>query len=157
MLQNRLNDEKHPFNVVNASLSGDTTGGGRNRIDRALSQHNPAIVIIELGGNDGLRGLSLKTMKANLTYMIDASLKPDRKVLLVGMQLPPNYGPSYTRKFSAVYQTLANEKQISLLPFFFEGIAEDRAFFQSDQIHPNARAQSYLLDNVWKKLEPLLN
>lgn len=156
LLQNRLINQKYNYKVINASLSGDTTGGGKLRIENVLRKHQPDIVLIELGGNDGLRGLSLKTMKNNLSYMIDLSLKFKHQVLLVGMQLPPNYGKTYTKQFSNIYKNLATDKNISLVPFLLSGIAEDSSFFQNDQIHPNAKAQTYLLDNVWVELKPML-
>ncbi len=156
LLQTRLNEQHFPYKVINASLTGDTTNGGSKRLGRSLKQHNPDIVIIELGGNDGLRGLSLNKMKDNLARMIDLSQKNNHQVLLVGMQLPPNYGHTYTKRFSNIYQTLATEKKTSLVPFIFEGVATRAEFFQADQIHPNADAQIHLLNNIWPTLRPML-
>jgi len=156
LLQTRINDMHYSYKVINASLSGDTTAGGSKRIQKSLEQHQPDIVIIELGANDGLRGFNLKQMQSNLAYMIDLCLNNNHQVLLVGMQLPPNYGPTYTKRFSSIYQTLATEKKIALVPFLFNGFANDRTLFQADQIHPNARAQTYLLDNVWLTLKTML-
>ena len=157
LLQNRLDKNHYAYNVINASLSGDTTGGGKNRIEKSLKQHQPDIVIIELGANDGLRGFNLKKIKSNLAQMIDLCQKNNHRVLLVGMRLPPNYGPTYTKRFSDIYQTLATEKNTALLPFLFKGFADDMTLFQPDQIHPAANAQILLLDNIWSELKPMLN
>ncbi|MDH5259648.1 MAG: arylesterase, partial [Gammaproteobacteria bacterium] len=116
----------------------------------------PSIVIIELGGNDGLRGFSLKEIRANLARMIDLCHQNNHKVLLVGMQLPPNYGIAYTKQFSGIFRTLATEKKTALVPFLFNGFADKKEYFQADQIHPNAKAQKLLLDNIWPALQPLL-
>ena len=157
LLQQRLTQKHYPYKVINASISGDTTSGGRKRLEKSLQVHQPDIVIIELGGNDGLRGLNLNQMQSNLANMIEQCQQKNIKVLLVGMQLPPNYGLSFTRRFSSIYQTLATDKKIPLVPFLLAGFANKPAFFQADQIHPNASAQIYILDNIWQKLEPLLN
>ena len=156
LLQTRLDKNQYDYKVINASLSGDTTNGGRNRLERSLKQHQPDIVIIELGGNDGLRGFNLKNTKENLAHMIDLCQQNNHRVLLVGMQLPPNYGLTYTKRFSSIYHTLATEKKTALVAFLFKGIADKREHFQADQIHPNAGAQIYLLDNIWSKLKPML-
>jgi acyl-CoA thioesterase-1 len=142
--------------VVNASISGDTTIGGRNRLPALMTQHKPEVLVIELGANDALRGLPLKTSQDNLQAMIDLARQQKAKVLLVGMQIPPNYGPDYTRRFAAMYQDLAKANKVALVPFFFEGIAADLSLFQADRIHPNEQAQPRLLDNVWPHLKPLL-
>ncbi len=157
LLQTRLDKKRYAYTVVNASLSGETTLGGKNRLEKALKQHQPDIVIIELGGNDGLRGFNLKNIQSNLAQMIELSQQKNHRVLLVGMQLPPNYGSKYTKQFSSIYQTLAMEKNTALVPFLFKGIANNRQFFQADGIHPNADAQHYLLDNVWEALKPMLS
>jgi len=156
LLQQRLAAEKYPYRVVNASLSGDTTAGGRARLDRLLAQQRPAITVIELGGNDGLRGGSLDAMRANLDAMIVAAQKTGSRVLLVGMQLPPNYGPAYVRRFDATFAEVAKARHVALVPFLFEGFGDDYALFQADQIHPVVAAQPRLLDNVWRELQPLL-
>lgn len=142
--------------VVNASISGDTTIGGRNRLPALMTQHKPEVLVIELGANDALRGLALKTSQDNLQAMIDLARQQKAKVLLVGMQIPPNYGPDYTRRFAGMYQDLAKSNKVALVPFFFEGIAADLSLFQADRIHPNEQAQPRLLDNVWPHLKPLV-
>ncbi|WP_274620190.1 arylesterase [Herbaspirillum sp. C7C2] len=156
LLQQRLQQDKSELRVVNASISGDTTIGGRNRLPALMTQHQPDILVIELGANDALRGLPLKTSQDNLQAMIDLARQQKAKVLLIGMQIPPNYGPDYTRRFAAMYQDLAKANKVALVPFFFEGIAADLSLFQADRIHPNEQAQPRLLDNVWPHLKPLL-
>jgi acyl-CoA thioesterase-1 len=156
LLEKRLRDEGYDYGVANASISGETTTGGANRIAAALQTAKPDIVVLELGANDGLRGQSIDSMKRNLEAMIDASLKAGARVLLVGMRLPPNYGPAYTEKFHRAYLDVAKAKKIALVPFLFEGFAEDPKFFQSDRVHPTAEAQPLMLDVVWKELQPLL-
>jgi acyl-CoA thioesterase-1 len=156
LLERRLHAEKLNYKVANASLSGETTLGGRNRIGAALKEHRPAIVILELGANDGLRGGSIATVGANLEAIIDASRAAGARVLLVGIRLPPNYGTAYTEKFQQTYRDLARKKKVRLVPYFFEGIGEKRDYFQPDGIHPTAQAQPLLLDTVWKELRPLL-
>ena len=156
LLDARLKERRLAFTVSNASISGETTSGGAARIDAALKQHKPAIVIIELGGNDGLRGLALDATRANLAHMITASQKSGARVVLAGMQLPPNYGRSYTDGFRNAYGELAKQHKAALVPFFLEGIADNRALFQTDGIHPTQAAQARLLDNVWPVLAPLL-
>lgn len=156
LLAARLKERGYPQRVVNASISGDTTAGGRARLPALLAQHQPGIVVIELGGNDGLRGGDLKAARDNLDAMTTAALKAGAKVLLVGMKIPPNYGPGYTRTFDAMYTAVASVHKVPLAPFFFEGFAEQSDMFQPDRIHPTAAAQPKLLDNVWPLLEPLL-
>ncbi len=156
LLQQRLRQQGYRYRVVNASVSGDTTASALQRLPRALARHKPELVILELGGNDGLRGLPLADMRANLAKMIRLIQAQGAQVLLVGMQIPPNYGHRFARQFQAVYPELARQFGIPLVPFLLEGIATQRAFFQPDQIHPNARAQPILLDNVWARLAPLL-
>jgi len=156
LLQQRLVKKGYPHAVVNASISGDTTAGGRARLPAALNRHRPQIVILELGGNDGLRGLSLRETRANLNAMIKAAQSAGAQVLLVGIHLPPNYGPEFTRQFHAIYSELARAHDTALVPFLLEGVALAPGLMQPDGIHPRASAQPRLLDNVWPHLEPLL-
>jgi len=156
LLQRRLAVQHYPHRVVNASISGDTTAGGRARLETLLAQDRPVITVIELGGNDGLRGGSLDAMSANLDAMVVAAQKAGSRVLLVGMQLPPNYGPAYVRRFDATYADIAKERHVALVPFLFDGFADNNAMFQPDRIHPVVAAQPRLLDNVWRELQPLL-
>lgn len=156
LLETRLREQRLNYTVVNASISGETTAGGRSRIDAALARAKPAIVIIALGGNDGLRGLPVSAMRANLAAMIDAARARKAQVLLAGMRLPPNYGFEYTRDFEQSYADLAREHQTALTPFLLDGLAERRDLFQADGIHPVAAAQPIILDNVWKALKPRL-
>jgi acyl-CoA thioesterase-1 len=155
-LADRLRQEGYGFQVVNASVSGETTTGGLARLPRALALHEPRIVILELGGNDGLRGLPLATTRANLDAMLRLARGPGRKVLLLGMRMPPNYGERYTSGFAAAYPELARLQRVALVPFLLEGIAGNPALMQADGIHPNERGQPVLLDNVWQVLRPLL-
>jgi len=156
LLQKRLADQHYPHRVVNASISGDTTANGRARLDALLAQLRPAITVIELGGNDGLRGGSLDAMRANLDAMVVEAQKAGSRVLLVGMQLPPNYGPAYVQRFDATYADVAKARKAALVPFLFDGFGDDNTMFQPDRIHPVAAAQPKLLDNVWRELKPLL-
>jgi acyl-CoA thioesterase-1 len=156
LLQQRLAQQGYPHTVVNASISGDTTAGGRARLADALKRHRPEIVILELGANDGLRGLSLGATRANLEAMIKAAQSAGARVLLIGIQLPPNYGPDYTGKFRAIYTDLARDYNLPLVPFLLEGVALTPKLMQPDGLHPRAAAQPRLLDNVWPYLEPLL-
>lgn len=156
LLQQRLATAHYPYRVVNASISGDTTASGRARLAPLLAQHRPAITVIELGGNDGLRGGSLDAMRDNLDAMVATAQKAGSHVLLVGMQLPPNYGPAYVRRFSATYAEVAAAHHAALVPFLFDGFATDDTMFQGDRIHPVVAAQPMLLDNVWRELKPLL-
>lgn len=159
LLQARIDRQAKGWQVVNASISGDTTAGGRSRLPSLLRQHKPAVVVIELGGNDALRGLPLNGTRDNLQKMVQASRKSGAKVLLLGMQVPPNYGQRYGQDFSEIYQQIANAEKTPLLPFFLTGVAdgpEAASLFQSDRIHPTAKAHPRLLDNVWPLLQPLL-
>jgi len=156
LLSERLEQQKFRWQVVNASVSGETSSGGRSRLPALLQQHRPRIVIIELGANDGLRGLSLDATRQNLRTMIQAAQQSGARVLLVGMQLPPNFGISYTRDFADLFRQLAKERKTALVPFLLEGIAADLSYFQDNRIHPNEKAQVRLLDNVWGGLLPLL-
>lgn len=155
LLQRRLEQEKFDYSVTNASLSGETTNGGINRAESLLARHRPAIVILELGSNDGLRGLPLEATRRNLAAIIQICRQHQARVLLVGMKMPPNYGAAYTRQFEETYRELASQFKIALVPFLLEGI-ENREWFQADGLHPTAAAQSVLLENVWKELKPLL-
>lgn len=156
LLQKRLSDDKLAINVVNASISGETTAGGLTRLPALLQQHKPALLIIELGGNDGLRGLSLAATQANLREMIKSAERIGARVLLLGMRVPPNYGPDYSKRFAAMYQGLGRERNVKLVPFLFAGLEDTERFFQQDRIHPNQRAQAVMLDTVWPVLRPLL-
>ncbi|MCB5184090.1 arylesterase [Methylobacillus gramineus] len=156
LLQTRLKEQKLDYTVVNASISGETTTGGLSRISGALKQHTPDWVIIELGANDGLRGLPVNDLRHNLSAMIKASQQANAKVLLVGMMIPPNYGPKYTREFTASYAELAKEFKVPLVSFLLEGVAGQAELTQDDGLHPKANAQPRILQNVWKVLEPEL-
>ncbi|WP_426245787.1 arylesterase [Pseudomonas sp. TWR3-1-1] len=156
LLEQRLSKEGHDDKVINASISGDTSAGGLARLPALLAEHKPDVVIVELGGNDGLRGQLPAQLKQNLASMIEASQQAGAKVLLLGMQLPPNYGARYTQAFAAVYGELANEKKVALVPFLLEGVGGKPELMQADRIHPAAGAQGLLLDNVWPVLKPLL-
>lgn len=156
LLQKRLREQGYPHRVVNASVGGDTTRGGRERVNEVLQRHQPAILIVELGGNDGLRGLALDDMKQNLTAIIQNAQQHGAKVLLTGMKLPPNYGPRYVDEFVNVFVELARTLNTSLVPFLLAGLDQDRTGFQSDGIHPTAASQPRLLDNVWPHLVSLL-
>lgn len=156
LLEKRLQAQKIDADIVNASISGETTSGGRNRLPSLLEQHRPSHVVIELGANDGLRGLSLRATQANLQAMIDEAKEAQAQVLLIGMQLPPNYGGDYTKRFSAMFPELAKENRVALVPFLLDGIAKKADMFQSDRIHPTAQAQPVMLDSVWPHLKPLL-
>ncbi|NEX62853.1 arylesterase [Noviherbaspirillum sp. 17J57-3] len=156
LLGQKLETEKRDVNLVNASVSGETTSGGRTRLPALLDQHKPDIVVIELGGNDGLRGLPVQAAESNLKAMITAAQAAKAKVLLVGMQIPPNYGREYTQKFSGMYQVLARSERVALVPFLLKGVAEQSRLFQPDRIHPVAEAQPVILDNVWPELKVLL-
>lgn len=156
LLSERLRAEHYPYQVANASISGETTSGGASRLGSALQHFKPEIVIIELGANDGLRGLALAQMGANLDKMIRVSKAGRAKVLLIGMELPPNYGPKYTEDFARVYADLAKRHKLAFLPFLFAGFADRRDAFQGDDLHPNAATQPLVLDNVWRVLKPLL-
>lgn len=160
LLQNRIDQNKLAFRVVNASISGDTTSGGRSRLPALLKQHTPQVVVIELGGNDALRGLPLDMTRANLAVMTQAAQAAGARVLLLGMEMPPNYGARYAQEFRDLYTTVAREHKAALLPFFLKGVADGAdplQWFQSDRIHPNEKAQPLMLDNVWPALRPLLN
>ena len=156
LLEQRLKQQGNDDKVVNASISGDTSAGGLARLPALLAAHKPEVVIIELGGNDGLRGQQPAQLKQNLAGMIAASQNAGAKVLLLGMQLPPNYGARYTQAFAKVYDELAHEKQVALVPFFLQGVGGHPQLMQADGIHPAADAQGLLLENAWPALKALL-
>jgi acyl-CoA thioesterase-1 len=156
LLAQRLQRERPDYSVANASISGETTAGGLARIGAVLERHRPAIVILELGGNDGLRGLPVAEMKKNLVAMIERAQKAGARVLLVGMRVPPNYGEAYAQAFERAFGEVARARKVALLPFLFEGFAEKMELFQPDRIHPNEAAQPAMLRTVWQALAPLL-
>ena len=156
LLEKRMREHGHQQPVVNASISGDTSSGGLSRLPRLLREHGPEVVIIELGGNDGLRGQHPRQLQHNLASMIRLSQASGAKVLLLGMQIPPNYGRRYTEAFAGVYPQLAEEWQVPLVPFLLEGVAGVPGMMQADGIHPTREAQPQLLENVWPFLQPLL-
>jgi acyl-CoA thioesterase-1 len=156
LLADRLGKEAPQYSVVNASISGETTSGGRIRLPALLRQHRPAIVVIQLGANDGLRGLSLDAMRENLVSMIRAARSAGARVLLIGMRIPPNYGRQYADRFAATFSQLARDEDVALAPFLLEGFADNLEFFQADRIHPNGAAQPAMLRNVWSQFAKLL-
>lgn len=159
LLESRLAAEKIAARVINASVSGETTSGGRSRLPALLSQHKPAVVVIELGGNDALRGLPLGMTEDNLSEMTQAAQRIGARVLLVGMQVPPNYGGDYGTTFSGLFAKVAKEEKVALVPFFLKGIADGSdaaANFQADRIHPNELSQAKMLANVWPELKKII-
>lgn len=156
LLEKRLKADKLDVNVVNASISGDTTSGGRARLQPLLERHKPDVLVLELGANDALRGLPIASTEGNLRTIIESAQKIGAKVLLVGMQIPPNYGGEYASRFSGIFPKLAKEQKLSLVPFFLAPLLERPDLFQSDRLHPTAEAQPLLLDAIWPKLQPLL-
>jgi acyl-CoA thioesterase I len=159
LLEKRLAEQKMPAKVINASISGDTTSGGRSRLPALLAQHKPSHVIIELGGNDALRGLPLKMTQENLSNMAEASQKFGAKVLLLGMQVPPNYGADYSAQFAKAFENVATERKTQIVPFFLKGVADGAdalKLFQADRIHPKEEAHPIMLDNVWPTLKKML-
>ena len=156
LLQDRLDEHGHAYRVFNSSIAGDTTQGGLARLPRLLEKQQPAIVMIELGGNDGLRGIPLETTHGNLSAMIRASQQTGARVIISEMRIPPNYGRSYTEKFQSLFGELAAEYGETLLPFLLEDIALEPGMMQADGIHPSASAQTAMLDEVWAVLQPLL-
>lgn len=157
LLSKRLVADGHEVRVVNASISGETTAGGKRRIQRLLDLHQPAVAVIELGANDGLRGIHLPLIRANLTDIVRTSREAGARVLVVGMRIPPNYGREYAEKFHALFGEVAQQHNVSLLPFLLDGFADDRAMFQDDGIHPAAKAQPLIAENVYQRLKPLLD
>ncbi|MBG6287644.1 MULTISPECIES: arylesterase [Pseudomonas] len=156
LLDKRLKEQGFDYQVVNASISGDTTAGGLARLPALLSEQKPKLVVIELGGNDGLRGMAPAQLQQNLASMVDQSRQAGAKVILLGMRLPPNYGQRYTDAFAKVFDSVASEQKIPLVPFFLEGVGGVQGMMQADGIHPAVAAQPKLLDNVWPTLKPLL-
>ena len=159
LLEKQLSNEKKSARVVNASISGDTTSGGRSRLPALLAQHKPSAVVIELGGNDALRGLPLDMTEKNLTAMTQAAKQAGAKVLLLGMQVPPNYGGAYGATFSGLFTKVATAEKVALVPFFLKGVADvddSSAQFQADRIHPNEQSQAKMLANVWPELKKLV-
>lgn len=154
MLEEQLQKEASPWVVFNASISGETSAGGLSRLPKLLEQKKPGIVLLELGANDALRGLSVQDSEKNLRKMIQLSKSSGAKVLLFGMQIPPNYGQNYTKQFQDLYPKLAQQEQIQLLPFFLKGVSSDLTLFQADRMHPNEKAQSILYKNVWGAMAP---
>jgi acyl-CoA thioesterase-1 len=156
LLEKRLATERINASVVNASISGETTSGGKSRLQNLLDKHHPSVVILELGGNDALRGLSLAATRQNLTEMAASIKQSGAKLLIVGMQIPPNYGADYTRQFANVFSDLAKQTKAPLVPFMLAGVVEQADMFQPDRIHPVAAAHPIILNNIWPKLKPLL-
>ena len=156
LLEKRLAAEGYDYSVANASISGEITSGGLARIGKVLARTRPSVMILELGANDGLRGLPVAEMRKNLAAMISRARKAGVRVLLIGMRMPPNYGPDYTEAFAAVFAELARHERVALVPFLMEGMATDSDLFQPDGLHPTAAGQPLLLDNVWPRLLPLL-
>jgi len=157
LLEGELAKEKSPWSVFNASISGETSSGGLTRLPALLSQKNPGIVLIELGANDALRGLPVNQTEANMRQMIQMSKKSGAKVLLCGIQIPTNYGQTYTKQFKQLYPQIANQERVELLPFFLEGVATKPELFQADRLHPNVEAQSIIFKNVWGSMAPYSN
>ena len=156
LLSARVTKAIPDYKVVNASISGETLAGGRRRIESLLEQHKPSLVIVELGGNDGLRGATIEAMRSDLAAIIDACLRSKARVVLLGMRLPPNYGRDYVRRFQQVYAEVAQKHPVTFVPFLFEGFGERQDLFQPDGIHPTREAQPLMLESVWKPLAPLL-
>jgi len=156
LLQQQLHDEAYPHQVINLSISGETSQGGLSQLPRALAQYQPQLLILALGANDGLRGSSLKQLHQNLTHMVTLAKAKHIKVLLVGMALPPNYGEAYNQKFRNSFTLVAEQQEVALVPFLLQKMASQRDLFQEDNLHPIAAAQPLLLETVWPKLKPLL-
>lgn len=156
LLEQKLRAEKIDAAIVNASISGETTSGGRSRLPALLDQYKPALVVIELGANDGLRGLPVPAAEANIRAMVELARKNQARVLLVGMRMPPNYGRDYTNRFFNMYQTVSTQLKAPLVPFMLEGVAEKPALFQADRLHPTAQAHPAILANIWPKFLPLV-
>lgn len=156
LLRQRLAAEELPFSVTNLSISGETTSGGLSRLPQALNQHFPQLVVIELGGNDGLRGTPLNAIRHNLEKMVELAKADDTEVLLLGMRIPPNYGRPYAEGFYRLFADVANKYEVAYVPFLLEGVGDNPALMQTDGIHPNQQAQPQLVDNVWPTLLPIL-
>lgn len=156
LMEDQLKKEGFPHTVINASISGETTAGGLTRLPALLKKHSPSILILELGANDGLRGLPIRQTRTNLEKMMQAASDVSTKTLLVGIQVPPNYGRDYTERFQGLFSDLAKTRNAPLVPFLLDGIAENRAMFQADEIHPNEQGQPKIFQNVWSILRPML-
>ncbi len=156
LLNKRLVDEWPDVSLVNASISGETTAGGKQRIHALLERHRPGVVVVELGANDGLRGIHIPLIRDNLAAIVDACLKSGAKALVIGMRVPPNYGREYAEKFHAMFKEVSNRRDVSLVPFLLDGFADDREMFQEDGIHPAIAAQPLIMDTVYEQLRPLL-
>jgi acyl-CoA thioesterase-1 len=156
LLESRLKSLNHDYKVINESISGETTDGGLRRLPGILQRTAPDIIILELGANDGLRGFPVNIIQRNLETLIDLGKAANAQILLLGMHIPPNYGPLYTRKFHETFQAVAHSKNISLEPFFLDGVATKNEYMQADGLHPNAAGQPIILENIWRQLEPLL-
>jgi acyl-CoA thioesterase I len=156
LLSKRIDADPRPYVVVNASISGETTSGGLNRLPDLLARHQPAVVLVELGGNDALRGLPIATVESNLRQMVRLSKAAGARVVVAGMMMPPNYGRGYAEQFAAVYRRVADSEKAALVPFLLEGIGERPEYFLPDRIHPNATAQPLILENVWPVLSKVL-
>jgi acyl-CoA thioesterase-1 len=156
LLDKRLKTQGYGYELVNASISGETTSGGAQRLARALSLHKPGIVVLELGANDGLRALPVEIIRGNLEKMVALAKQSGARVLLVGMRIPPNYGPRYTTDFMQMYHQLATKESLRLVPFLLESVALDPSRMQGDAMHPNASGEPYVLDTLWPQLEPML-
>jgi acyl-CoA thioesterase I len=157
LLEKQLKIDKQAVSIQNASISGETTSGGQTRLPSLLAKYKPSIVIIELGGNDALRGLNLKATESNFAAMLKACEAAGAKVLLIGMKIPPNYGKSYSDEFDTMFKRLSGTYKAALVPFFFEGFGEDMKMFQADRIHPTEAAQPKMFRNVWPTLQTLTN
>ena len=157
LLQKKLTAHGFAHRIVNASISGDTTAGGRSRIGAALQTHKPDIVIIELGANDGLRGATLQSVRANLDFIVETAQRAGAQVLLLGMQLPPNYGPTYVRQFAALFSDVAKARNTGFVPFILQGFGDKPELFQPDRIHPTAQAQPLMVETVWPELKKLMS
>jgi acyl-CoA thioesterase I len=156
LLSSRLNAEGYGFEVVNASVSGETSAGGLGRLPRALAAHHPRLLLLELGANDGLRGLPVASLRTNLQHMVALAQNAGARVLLIGIRMPPNYGEQYTAPFAKVYDMVAEETHVPLVPFLLDKVADKPELMQSDGLHPNERGQPLLLENIWPKLLPQL-
>ncbi len=156
LLQTLLEQEGFRYSVINGSVSGETSAGGLSRLPAALERHTPDILIIELGANDGLRGLRPQSMAENLAAMVDMAQRKNMRILLIGMEMPPNYGPAYVRSFRQAFHDVAEQRKVAFVPFLLEGFAEKPELFQADNVHPTTEAQPLILQTVWKKLRPLL-
>ena len=157
LLSDRLTDQYPQYTVVNASVSGETTGGGLTRLPKTLAIHQPEILVLELGGNDGLRGYPIGKIESNLSSIISTAKAAGSRILLIGMVLPPNYGRRYTQAFESLFRNLAHQHHVAFVPFLLEGTTTDRTLIQRDGIHPTIGAQPSLLEDIWPALQPLLS